>query len=85
MGTKNRIQGVANSRQVGGTHYKADGKGEEHWDRVVRLRLDYFQAQITKYTERAHLKNKKEDIKKAHHFCEKYLEVFDIMYPVNKK
>lgn len=72
----------ANKRQVGGSHYKTGG--EEHWDRVVRLKLDYFQAQITKYTERAPHKNRKQDIEKAMHFCQKYLEVFDVMYPPKK-
>lgn len=73
----------ANDKQVAGTHYKDQGpRGwEEHWDRVVRLQLDYFQAQITKYTERARKKNGKQDIAKAHHFAEKYLEVYDILYP----
>lgn len=62
----------ANKRQVGGEHYKG---GEEHWDRVERLGLDYFQAQITKYVERAHRKNGIQDIEKAEHFIQKYLEV----------
>lgn len=62
----------ANKRQIGGSHYKG---GEEHWDRVVRLELDYFQAQITKYTERAWKKNGLQDLEKAHHFTEKYIEL----------
>jgi len=64
---------VANKRQVGGTHYKVGG--EEHWDRVHRLQLDYFQAQITKYVERWKKKNGVEDLRKAQHFLEKYIEL----------
>lgn len=65
---------AANDRQVGGTHYKREG-GEEHWDRVARLGLDYFQGQITKYVERWKLKNGIQDLEKARHFLDKYLEV----------
>jgi hypothetical protein len=63
----------ANSRQVGGNHYKTGG--EEHWDRVNRLQLDYFQGQITKYVERWKKKNGVEDLKKARHFLDKYIEI----------
>jgi hypothetical protein len=63
----------ANDRQVGGLHYK--GEGEEHWDRVQRLGLDYFQAQITKYVERCWRKNGLEDLEKAQHFLDKYIEI----------
>lgn len=66
----------ANERQIGGTHYKAAGQ-EEHWDRVARLGLDYFQGQITKYVERWKLKGGVEDLKKARHFLDKYLEVIE--------
>lgn len=63
----------ANERQVGGSHYKTGG--EEHWDRVARLGLDYFQGQITKYVERWKKKNGLEDLKKARHFLDKYIEI----------
>lgn len=67
---------VANNRQVGGDHYKARTSGEEeHWDRVNRLQLDYFQGQITKYVERWKLKNGIEDLRKAQHFLQKYIEL----------
>lgn len=65
--------GAANERQVGGTHYKVGG--EEHWDRVHRLELDYFQGQITKYVERWKLKNGIQDLQKARHFLDKYIEL----------
>lgn len=63
----------ANKTQVGGSHYKVGG--EEHWDRVARLGMDYFQGQITKYVERWKAKNGIEDLKKAQHFLQKYIEV----------
>lgn len=69
----------ANKIQIGGDHYK--NGGEEHWDRVFRLGLDYFQAAITKYVERWKLKNGVEDLKKARHFLDKYIELHD---PVEK-
>lgn len=65
----------ANDRQVGGDHYSKAGKDEQHWDRVARLGLDYFQAQITKYVERCWTKNGIEDLRKAAHFLQKYIEV----------
>lgn len=63
----------ANDRQVGGEHYKTGG--EEHWDRVARLNLDYFQGQITKYVERWKKKNGVQDLEKARHFLDKYIEL----------
>lgn len=64
---------AANDKQEGGDHYKTGG--EEHWDRVHRLGLDYFQGQITKYIERWKKKNGIEDLKKARHFLDKYIEL----------
>lgn len=66
---------TANERQVGGDHYKQADGGEEHWDRVHRLGLDYFQANITKYVERWKLKNGIEDLHKARHYLDKYIEL----------
>lgn len=64
----------ANERQVGGSHYKTDGEGEEHWDRVIRLKLNYLEGNITKYIERARKKNGLQDILKAKHYLEKLIE-----------
>lgn len=62
----------ANRRQVGGTHY---GLGAfQHWDLVVMFDLDYFQGQITKYVMRWDKKNGVQDLEKAQHFLEKYIE-----------
>lgn len=65
----------ANARQVGGDHYKTGG--EEHWDMVARFQLDYFQGQITKYVMRWKKKNGLQDLKKAQHFLQKYLELVE--------
>ena len=62
-----------NKKQVGGEHYK--GVDQEHWDWVHANELDYFQGQITKYVYRWKSKNGMEDLRKAHHFLEKYIEL----------
>jgi lipopolysaccharide biosynthesis regulator YciM len=62
----------ANDRQVAGEHYKGT---IQHWDFVVAQNLDYFQAQITKYVSRHKKKNGLQDLEKAKHFLEKYIEV----------
>lgn len=62
----------ANDRQVSGSHYGLDQF--QHWDVVVKFDLDYFQGQITKYVMRWDKKNGVQDLKKAQHFLEKYIE-----------
>ena len=62
-----------NKKQVGGQHYK--GVDIEHWDWVHSNNLDYFQGQITKYVIRWKDKNGLEDLEKAKHFLEKYIEL----------
>jgi hypothetical protein len=65
----------ANKTQIGGDHYKF-ARGEEHWDRIYRMfGAGYFIGCITKYVERAHLKNGLEDLKKARHFLDKLIEL----------
>lgn len=65
----------ANDTQVAGNHYKQHGAtGEQHWDRVARIKLDYMQAQITKYVERCWDKHGLVDLEKAGHFIQKYIE-----------
>ena len=65
----------ANDRQVGGVHYS--GKALQHWDIVAMHQLDYFQGQITKYVMRWKSKNGLEDLKKARHFLDKYIELYE--------
>lgn len=64
---------TANTRQVGGSHYKV-GSLPEHWDLVVQYDWDYFQGQIIKYVMRHKKKNGVQDLQKAAHFLEKYIE-----------
>lgn len=63
----------ANDRQVGGEHYKTPGI-PEHWDLVIMYNWDYFQGQITKYVMRWRKKGGIQDLKKALHVLEKYIE-----------
>ncbi len=62
----------ANEMQVGGGHYKSE---IQHWDYVWANNLDYFQGQITKYVTRHKEKNGLEDLQKARHFLDKYMEL----------
>tara|TARA_R110002153_G_scaffold9056_6_gene37865 strand:- start:5546 stop:5851 length:306 start_codon:yes stop_codon:yes gene_type:complete len=62
----------ANEKQVGGSHYVST---IQHWDYVAANDLDYFQAQITKYVARHKKKQGLEDLKKAQHFLQKYIEI----------
>lgn len=64
----------ANARQVGGDHYKKEGR-VEHWDIVVQWDLDYFQGIITKYVMRWKDKGGIVDLEKGLHSLEKYIEV----------
>lgn len=64
----------ANKRQVGGEHYSAGDK-PQHWDIVAMHDLDYFQGQITKYVMRWKKKNGLQDLHKAAHFLQKYIEL----------
>jgi len=65
----------ANQRQVGGSHYGTP-TGRQHWDFVVENDLNYFEGQITKYVVRCRKKNGMQDLQKALHFLEKYIEVY---------
>lgn len=62
----------SNDKQIGGKHYAA---GLQHWDFVLAANLDYFPAQITRYITRARKKNGVEDLQKALHYTEKFIEV----------
>jgi hypothetical protein len=66
----------ANDRQVSGNHYKTMTPDiPQHWDIVAMHNLDYFQGQITKYVMRWKNKNGLQDLEKAKHFLEKYIEL----------
>lgn len=64
----------ANDVQVGGKHYRT---AIQHWDYVWANDLDYFQAQVIKYMTRWKKKNGLEDLKKAMHFLQKYIELIE--------
>lgn len=68
------LMATANDRQIGGNHYKTPGK-LEHWDLVGMFEWDYFQGQITKYLMRWRKKNGLEDLEKARHYLDKYIEL----------
>lgn len=65
----------ANDIQVGGDHYKKGG--EEHWDRAYRLKYDCYQYIITKWVERWREKGGLQDLCKARHAIDKYIEVIE--------
>lgn len=66
----------ANDKQVAGSHYKTMTPDiPQHWDIVALHNLDYFQGQITKYVMRWKNKNGIQDLQKALHFLEKYIEL----------
>jgi hypothetical protein len=69
------MAGQANDTQVGGTHYSRGTGKIQHWDMVAEFGLDYFQGQITRYLFRWRQKNGVEDLRKAAHYMEKYLEL----------
>lgn len=67
------VESEANKDQVGGKHYK--GYAIQPWDYVVANKLDYFQGSIIKYVTRWRDKAGVQDLEKAMHFLQKYIEV----------
>lgn len=70
----------ANDTQIGGDHYKGAkcpecGTSIEHWDLAWLFKWDNFQYAITKYVMRWRSKHGVEDLRKAQHCLEKYIEV----------
>lgn len=79
----------ANDRQVGGTHYKTASNVPQHWDLAVMYQWDPFQYQITKYVMRWKSKHETpekrlDDLKKARHFLDKYIEEAEKYDPQEK-
>lgn len=66
-----------NNRQVGGDHYKSNAaaNGLQHWDVVDLFQLDYFQGNVSKYLFRWRHKNGLEDLEKARHYLDKYIDL----------
>ena len=70
----------ANDTQVAGDHYRIKGDKIQHWDLVIMYEWDYFQSQVIKYLMRWKFKHdtlgkRLEDLKKARHFLDKYIEL----------
>lgn len=63
--------------QVGGKHYKGCPPEFQHWNLVIVHNWDYFQGQIIKYVMRWKDKNGVEDLKKARHTLDKYIEAIE--------
>ena len=62
----------ANDRQIGGDHYHSV---IQCWDFIASNELDFFQGSIIKYVTRWKKKGGVEDLKKAQHYLEKYIEL----------
>lgn len=65
----------ANERQIGGDHYK--GIDIQHWDWSAASNHDGFQYSITKYVDRWKRKGGVQDLEKALHHLEKYIEMIN--------
>jgi hypothetical protein len=64
--------------QIGGKHYKKCAI--QPWDYVIANDLDYFQGSIIKYVTRWKDKGGVEDLRKAKHFLDKYIETMEEKY-----
>ena len=62
----------ANDRQVDGKHYNAP---IQVWDFIAANELDWFQGTLIKYITRRKMKGGLNDLLKAQHVLEKYIEV----------
>jgi len=63
----------ANTKQVGGEHYKTEGIA--HWDLITDNDVPYLVGCATKYLTRFRKKNGLQDLEKALHYTEKLIEV----------
>lgn len=66
----------ANAIQIAGDHYKRF-KGHEPWDVITAWNLGYLEGTALKYIARWQHKGGVEDLKKAAHFLQKAIEVYD--------
>lgn len=66
------IKPDANSKQVGGEHYRSE---YQHWDFIELNGIGYLEAAATKYATRWRKKNGLEDLQKALHYTEKLIEL----------
>lgn len=71
---------AANDKQEGGDHYQqrtVTGEGLQHWDICWQLGFDQYQYCVTKYVFRHKYKNGLEDLYKARHHLDKYIELLE--------
>lgn len=66
---------MASKKQVGGDHYQ--GFTQQHWEYCYERRFDCFQYIITKWVERWRKKGGLEDLKKARHALDAYIELVE--------
>ena len=71
--SESNVTTPASKFQEGGAHYKRCPI--QPWDYTIANDLDYFQGSIIKYVTRWKDKGGIEDLRKARHFLDKYIEV----------
>lgn len=64
----------ANSRQVGGDHYRTEDGLPQHWDVVDDNGIGYLEGCSSKYATRCYKKNGLQDVEKGIHYIEKLAE-----------
>ena len=64
---------TANEEQIGGDHYKK--LPIQPWDYIAANDLDFFQGQVVKYVTRWKSRGRLDDLKKARHVLDKYIEL----------
>lgn len=64
----------ANDVQVGGSHY-CNGNPIQHWDFTWEHNYNQFEYCVSKYVSRCWAKNGKQDLEKAKHHLQKYIEL----------
>jgi hypothetical protein len=74
IATINGVVKTANDKQVAGDHYKKYG-GLQPWDVITAWGLGYLDGTALKYIARWRDKGGIDDIRKAIHFLEKFIEV----------
>jgi hypothetical protein len=67
-----RSENEANTRQVGGQHYKTS---IEVWDFVIANDIGYLEGNAIKYLARWRKKDGIKDLEKARHYLEKIIEI----------
>jgi hypothetical protein len=76
--TENSTNKAASHFQIAGNHYRR--LKIQVWDYVIANDLDYFQGSIIKYVTRWKDKGGVEDLRKAKHFLDKYIETMEEKY-----